>query len=142
MKFKHMAFLIMIMFVLSCFNIAFAHPGHGCEYVEEVSSSDSSQIQQVQSSESDSEELSKSSEFSSLQISSGESSVSGSSSYSSNNVENSNSLNEDNISEVNNSGDNPVEDGDSDFFTVSNFLILLIALLMGFLFVVLIFRYI
>ena len=44
MKYKYFAILITVVFILSCLNGVFAHPGHGTEYVEEVSSSSSSLV--------------------------------------------------------------------------------------------------
>ena len=42
MKYKYLALIISVIFIFSCFGVAFAHPGHGTEYVEEVSSSSDS----------------------------------------------------------------------------------------------------
>ena len=42
MNYKFLAIFVSVLFVLSCLGMAFAHPGHGSEYVEEVSSSSDS----------------------------------------------------------------------------------------------------
>ena len=160
MKYKYLAILITVIFILSCLNGVFAHPGHGTEYVEEVSSSGSNSPQSVSPSTSGggSSHSSGSSSGSSSSgggsshssgSSSGSSSSGGGSSHSSgNNVAGSSdtstndnlNYNSTNQSAVNNSSSNLVVNEDSQLFSITNILIILFALIIGFLAVILIFK--
>ncbi len=156
MKYKYLAILITVIFILSCLNGVFAHPGHGTEYVEEVSSSGSNSPQSVSPSTSggDSSQSSGSSSGGSSgggsSQSSGSSSggssgggssqssgynVAGSSDASTNDNLNHNSTNQ---SAVNNSSSNLVVNEDSQLFSITNILIIVFALIIGFLAVILI----
>ena len=137
MKYKFLAFLIALIFLLSCFNGVFAHPGHGSEYdIEEVPSS-SSPSQPAPSSDSDSNDSSSSSGGSS-------SPKSGSSSSSSSNhdggTSDSSIINDsDNVSEVNSSSDNQVEE--DSLFSITNIILILAALVIGFVAMTLILKF-
>ncbi|WP_296885191.1 hypothetical protein [uncultured Methanobrevibacter sp.] len=140
MKYKYLAILITVIFILSCLNGVFAHPGHGTEYVEEVSSSGSSSPQSVSPSTSggDSSQSSGSSSGGSSGGGSSQSSgynVAGSSDASTNDNLNHNSTNQ---SAVNNSSSNLVVNEDSQLFSITNILIIVFALIIGFLAVILI----
>ena len=126
MKYKYLAILITVIFILSCLNGVFAHPGHGTEYVEEVSSSGSNSPQSVSPSTSGG----------GSSHSSGNN-VAGSSDTSTNDNLNYNSTNQ---SAVNNSSSNLVVNEDSQLFSITNILIILFALIIGFLAVILIFK--
>ncbi len=140
MKYKYLAILITVIFILSCLNGVFAHPGHGTEYVEEVSSSGSNSPQSVSPSTSggDSSQSSGSSSGGSSGGGSSQSSgynVAGSSDASTNDNLNHNSTNQ---SAVNNSSSNLVVNEDSQLFSITNILIIVFALIIGFLAVILI----
>lgn len=160
MNYKYLAILLTLIFVFSCFNGVFAHPGHGTEYVEEVSSSDSGSVQSVPSSTSTggSSQSSSSSassgsgssgSVSSSSSSSGGSSSSGSSSSgqssSSSGTVSSDTVNSDNgssnTSEVNTSTNNQEEIQDSQLFSITNIIIILAALIIGFSVVMLISKF-
>ena len=143
MKYKYLAVLIITIFIFSCLNGVFAHPGHGTEYVEEVSSSGSNSPQSVSPSTSGGGSSHSSGSSSGSSSSGGGSShssgnnVAGSSDTSTNDNLNYNSTNQ---SAVNNSSSNLVVNEDSQLFSITNILIILFALIIGFLAVILIFK--
>ena len=143
MKYKYLAILITVIFILSCLNGVFAHPGHGTEYVEEVSSSGSNSPQSVSPSTSGGGSSHSSGSSSGSSSSGGGSShssgnnVAGSSDTSTNDNLNYNSTNQ---SAVNNSSSNLVVNEDSQLFSITNILIILFPLIIGFLAVILIFK--
>ena len=74
MNYKHFSLLISVIFIMSfVFMAVCAHPGHGSEYVEEVTSSQSEPVSEVSSSYSGSVSSSDSGESSSGGSSSGSS---------------------------------------------------------------------
>ena len=166
MKYKYLAILITLLFVFSCFNGVFAHPGHGTEYVEEVSSSDSSPAQSApvyssggasSQSSGSSQSAAPSSSGSGSSASSGSGGSSGGSSSSSGSSASSgqssanagtagsdttNSANiSNNTSEVNTSADVQPANEDSQLFSMTNIIIMLAALVIGFLAVILISKF-
>ncbi len=149
MNYKFLAIFVSVLFVLSCLGMAFAHPGHGSEYVEEVSSSSdishSSSVAQSSNSGSGSSSSSAGSSGGSSSSSAGSSGGSSSSSASNdksvnpgNDVKNTNESLNNTTSNVN-SSINETNDG-NELFSLNNIIILIFVFIIGFLATVLIFK--